>query len=512
MSEEVDFTATPEFPDKRINLPLTEKIKKELNSKLLSLPEEKKGLFRDSIIFVSGKNKEGPEDNEFILKWKKRNLSYGETKIKKEKRKKSAFFIFEKEGQARQFIKEQPLFYDRSEMWWMWNDEDKKWEMKDKIDILNSIRNELGINTINQKERTEIINALQQVGRENIPNEIPKECVQFKNKIVNIKTGEEFESSSKYFSTNPIPWKVGDSEDTPTIDKLFKEWVGERYVKTLYQIIAYSMCSEQFMQRMVGLVGGGSNGKGTFIKLLRKFIGDNNCTSSELALLSSNNFETSMLYKKLVCEIGEVSHNDLKNTNQIKKISGEDKLRYCFKGKTPFSDYSSTTCLINTNSLPSTSDKTVGFYRRWLIIDFPNQFPIKQGIIESIPEYEFENLAKKSISLLKDLYKEQKFENEGNYQERMEKYEERSNPIMRFIEEYCNENYDSYISIKKFSQYLNEFLKNKHLRVMSPKEIKKKLIEEGFEVRRGTKDYVTDTYIFNISLKNIQNIPNIPKN
>jgi len=433
-------------------------------------------------------------------------------KIKKniKKNKKSSYFIFEKEGQAKKFIEDQPLFYDRGDLFWLWNFDLKKWEIRDKTDILNGIK-QLGINTINGKERTEIINALQQVGRENMPEEIPLECVQFQDRIINIKTGEEFDSTPKYFTTNPIPWKVGESEDTPTIDKLFIEWVGEKYAKTLYQILAYATCSHQFMQRMIALVGGGSNGKGTFIKLLRKFVGDENCVSSELSLLSSNQFETSSLYKKLVCEIGEVSDNDLKSTNQIKKLSGEDKMRYCFKGKTPFTDNSPTTCLINTNSLPTSRDKTVGFYRRWLIVDFPNQFPIKEGILDSIPEKEYENLAKKTIRILKEMYKTQKFENEGDYQERMERYEERSNPIMRFIELYCEEDYEGYIPLKKFGNILNEYLKNKHLRVMSPKEIKKKLNEEGFTVQKSTKNYKQDVYIFNLKLKNIPFIPIIPK-
>jgi len=427
-----------------------------------------------------------------------------------EEENKSPFFVFEKESQAREFIKIQPLFFDKSEMWLIWNKKESKYEITDKIDILNGIK-KLGINTINSKERTEILNALQQVGRENIPEELEKNCIQFKNKIINIKTDEEFESNPKFFSTTPIPWNIGKNEETPIMDKYFKEWVGEDYVQTLYQIIAYSSCSDQFMQRMFALVGGGSNGKGTFIKLLRKFVGKDNCVSSEMSLLSSNQFETSSLYKKLVCEMGEVSKSDLTNTNQIKKLAGDDEMRYCFKNKGAFTEFSPTTCLINTNSLPHTPDKTIGFYRKWLIIDFPNQFPIKAGIIESIPDEEFENLAKKIIKILKEMYQNVKFHNEGNYQERMERYEERSNPIMRFIETNCEEDFESYVSINKFSKILNEDLKNKHLRIMSPKEIKKKLTEEGFEVRRGTKNYITDTYVFNLKLKNIPNIPNIPK-
>lgn len=412
-------------------------------------------------------------------------------------------FVFEKESQAREFISKQPLFYDRSDMWWLWNKETLKWEIIDKTDILNGIKNSIGVNTINSKERLEILNALQQVGRENIPEEVPKECIQFKDKIINIKTGEEFQSNPKYFSTNPLPWMIGESEDTPTMDKFFTEWVGEDYVKTLYEVIAYVSCSEQFLQRMIALVGGGSNGKGTFIKLLKKFIGKENTSTSELSLLSINQFETSSIYKKLLCEMGEVSYDDLKNTNQLKKLTGEDDIRYCFKGKTPFTERNPTTCIINTNSLPSTPDKTLGFYRRWLIIDFPNQFPIMSGIIENIPDIEFENLSNKVIRILKEMYQTQKFTNEGDYQERSIRYEERSNPILRFIEECCVEVVGDNIPLREFTNVCNEFLKKRHLRILTANQIGKILRNDGFLVGQRKINDISSVVVLNLSFTNL---------
>jgi len=420
-------------------------------------------------------------------------------------KKGSPFLVFEKELQALEFIKRQPLFFDKSCMWWIWNFEDSKYELTDKTEILSNINNCIGVNVINSRERSEIINALELIGRKSMPENLPNQCIQFKDKICYIKTGEIFNSDPMYFSTSPLPWNIGNSEDTPTMDKYFLEWVGEEFIRTLYEIIAYCACSNQFMQRMIALVGGGSNGKGTFIKLLKKFIGKSNCTSSELRVLSENNFETSALYKKLVCEMGEVNHDDLQNSNQIKKLSGQDDIRYCFKGKTAFTEESQTTCLINTNSLPISRDKTVGFYRRWLIIDFPNQFPIKEGLIEMIPEVEFENLAKKSITILNEMYKTMKFTNEGTIEERKKKYEERSNPVISFVEDCCIEEDDKYTSLKVFRKLFNEYLIKRHLRIQTAKEIKNTLIEEGYDVRRTTKYSVTDIYIFQLEILNLKN-------
>jgi len=368
------------------------------------------------------------------------------------------------------------------------------------LNLINSIN---GIEIINSKNRTEIINCLKQKGRLNTPKPIEKSWVQFKNKIYDIKTGKDFEATSEYFVTNPIPWKVGENEETPTIDKYFEEWVGEKYKDNLYEFLAYNVSTDKFMQRIFAFCGGGSNGKGTFIKLNYKFLGDENCVSSEIKSLSEDKFEPAVIYKKLLCVMGEVSHGDLKNTNQIKKIAGEDKISFQYKGKTPFTATNTATCVCLTNSLPATPDKSLGFYRKWCIVDFPNQFSeIKKDLIESIPEIEFENLAKKCLSILKRLYETRKFSHEGNFEERMQRYEERSNPVMRYLEKYYDEEVGGCISIREFANSCNEHLKKNHLRILSAIQIGKIIREEGFSVSPRKIGDVSSIVILNLTRKN----------
>jgi len=397
--------------------------------------------------------------------------------------------VFNLEQQTETFNELQPLFYDKAGLWWLWNNDDSFWEVVDDVDILNMIHEATGTNIINSKARTEILNSLKQKGRLNIPKPIEKTWIQFKDKIVDILTGKEFIASPAYFVTNPIPWGLGDSEETPEMDKLFKEWVfdppkqDESYVKTLHEALAYSCSTEQFLQMIVALTGSGSNGKGTFLQVLTKFIGEKNTCSSELKTLAMRNFETSALYKKLLCQIGEVDIYDIKNTNLLKKLTGEDLIRYEFKGKTAFSEYSPTTCIIATNSLPITPDKSIGFYRRWLIIDFPHQFKVKRNVLSRIPDVEFNNLARKVVSILKELYKRGEFTNAGSIEERTSRYEDRSNPVERFIEGFCEDMPDEKIKLQEFTTKLNKVLKNRHLRPMNIRQVSSILREElGYEV------------------------------
>lgn len=397
--------------------------------------------------------------------------------------------IFLRRFQAKQFIFAQPVYYDEAGLWWMWRKDELKWVRCDDVDILNLVFETSKIDCIENKPRIEILNALMQVSRQHKPKQPKKHWVQFKDKIVDIKSGEIFDATPEYFITNPIPWKLGDSFDTPEMDKLFKEWVvgegqGEMFVDTLYEIIAYCACSEQFLQTIIALTGSGSNGKGTFLKLLTKFIGIDNTCSSNLKALSKRNFETSGLYKKLFCNVGEVDYGDLQNTAMIKQLCGEDLIRYEFKGSTPFSDYSPTTLIVATNSLPKTPDTSIGFYRRWLIIDFPNQFPVQADVLARIPDIEYEHLALKASVKLKELYARGTFSNSFSFEEKRKRYEERSNPIQSFINERCEEVPGEQTVLRDFVNELNEYLISKHLRIMNIFNVSKSLRDDGWSISK----------------------------
>jgi putative DNA primase/helicase len=70
----------------------------------------------------------------------------------------------------------------------------------------------------------------------------------------------------------------------------------------------------------------------------------------------------------------ETNFNLLTSTNLLKRLVGGDLIGFEKKGKDPFDDYNYAKIMINSNSMPMSQDESDGFYRRWLIIDFPNEF------------------------------------------------------------------------------------------------------------------------------------------
>ena len=107
-----------------------------------------------------------------------------------------------------------------------------------------------------------------------IPKEIKPTWIQFKDIIVDIKTGEEFPAIHEYFVTNPIPYELHNKRyvNTPVMDKIFEEWVGKEHVKTLYEILAYSLIPSYPIHRLFCFIGAGLNGKSCYLRLIKKFV------------------------------------------------------------------------------------------------------------------------------------------------------------------------------------------------------------------------------------------------
>jgi len=240
--------------------------------------------------------------------------------------------------------------------------------------------------------------------------------------------------------------------------------------------------------------GGGSNGKSCYLQLLKKFVGGKNCCATELDVLLKSRFEITRLHKKLVCLMGETNFGEMNRTAVLKRLTGNDLIGMEYKNKNHFEDKNYAKIIIATNNIPTTTDKTDGFYRRWMIIDFPNQFSEKKDILVEIPMEEYEALAVKCIGLLKDLLDNRGFEKEGSIEERKKRFEEKSNPLSKFLAENVIDHQDlgMYVSKSEFSKRLNEWLKENNFRAMGDVTISSMMKKEGYEDGKKYMNWMFD--------------------
>jgi len=390
---------------------------------------------------------------------------------------------------AYQFYKHQPFFYDKIGLFWFWNFSDKKYVCVDDVDVMNKLDRVLGFNgqTVSRSVKCNYLEAMKRVGRLKQPKPAPKKWIQFKDKAYSLGSGQVYVVTPDYFFTNPIPWELGKSTETPVIDKLLEEWCGVKGKQTLLEILAYSCYTDYPLQTIICLHGCGRNGKGQFMKLLTKFVGKENICSSELDTLINSRFEAFKLYKQLICSMGETNFGILNKTSLLKKLVGGDMIGFEKKGKDPFDDFNYAKIIISSNSLPTSADESDGFFRRWNIVDFPNEFSEGKDIIKSIPDVEFNNLAKRVIEVLPVLLECGKFTDQGSILERREKYMLASNPLPIFIRQCCIKEDTEYVSYNQlYTAYVKFLLHNKKRRVKMG-EFKQALETDGFWIERTSK-------------------------
>jgi putative DNA primase/helicase len=293
------------------------------------------------------------------------------------------------------------------------------------------------------------------------------------------------ERSPKVYAFHYIPWSVkieeiekfqGKEITVQTIEDLarrvcpktletFKQWVDDKWV-LLFEVIGYTLYPKYVFNKAVLLTGSGSNGKSTFLNLLLRILGRNNVSAVSLKrIVEGDKFASIELYHKLANISSELFQFRVTNTDLFKKLTGEDYVEGQKKFKDPiyFVNYAK---LINaTNELPVVKDQTYGFWRRWIVIEFPHQFEEDPTFFEkTFTNEEIEGVITVSILAFARVLQRKKFDFEDSSADIKEKWERASDSVYAFIKdliesgraEYDPRNGDLFTPVKEFYQaYVN---------------------------------------------------------
>ncbi len=384
--------------------------------------------------------------------------------------------FYDKIDLAKKFIEIQPIYYESKNRYWVWNFKNFFWEVKDETDILNLIYIASGANTINSKEKNEILEGIKQVGRLNKPKDIRSSWVQFRDNFYDVENNDKIKVSHKFFCSNPIDWHVGESEETPKITKLINSWVSEEDREKLWQLIAFSIVPEYFIHSFFFLYSEPGSGKSTFTNLLIKFLGKQNCVSTSIDRINNNvRFETINWHKKLLITLSEVNNvNDLRNSGTINQATGEDNLRAEIKGSGSFDFVNYGKFVYPTNKLLKVSSED-GFGRRVRVIKFTNRFEKEENVLGEIPDWEFNNLAKKCLRIAGELYEKRRFVGDMSISKRMENYQNISKTkVEEFVDTYCsNQNFENKMLFDEFFAKYTKNTKNSESKISVSKQLRK---------------------------------------
>jgi putative DNA primase/helicase len=205
--------------------------------------------------------------------------------------------------------------------------------------------------------------------------ENPDNQIAVKNGLLDVKKQELHPFTPEKIHIIQVPVKYSPDAKCPKIIHFFKQVNHLEDIPVVQEMFGYCLYKDYPVAKAFMLLGGGENGKSTSTNLLEAFLGKTNIATPSLQNLLDNRFASIELYNKLANIHADLSPAPLQNTGVFKMLTGRDLMWADKKHVDPFQFVNYAKLIYSANELPKTDDRTKAFFRRWIIIEYPNEFP-----------------------------------------------------------------------------------------------------------------------------------------
>ena len=202
-----------------------------------------------------------------------------------------------------------------------------------------------------------------------------REELNVANGILAWRTGRLRDHTPDYPSRVQLPVVFDPRADCPRIKKYFSEVLHPDCIELAAEIFGYALIPDTSMQKAFLLKSGGESGKSIFLFLLEAFLGSQNVSHEKLHDISENRFRSEKLHNKLANIFADLPATYVSDSSTFKALVTGDPISAEKKGQTPFTFRNHARLIFSANLLPHSADTTHGYFRRWVLIHFPNTFP-----------------------------------------------------------------------------------------------------------------------------------------
>lgn len=298
------------------------------------------------------------------------------------------------------------------------------------------------IPTLTAQRRTEVMKYLDLICEDVEQSEA--NYIAFKNGIYDISTDELLPYTPDIVLTNRINHNYNEDAYNELTDKTMNKLAcNDNEVRALLEeCIGYCFYRRNELGKAFILTGDKSNGKSTFLDLIKFMLGDGNISALDLRELGDR-FSTAMLFGKLA-NIGDDIGDEFMQGNAVavfKKIVTGNRVKAELKGKDPFEFNPYVKLLFSANDMPRMRDKTGAVLRRLVMIPFNATFSKKDADYDPFIKYKLikedsiEYLIQLGIEGLKRVLSNNEFTKSVKVDKVLTEYEEENNPIVAFINE-----------------------------------------------------------------------------
>ena len=302
---------------------------------------------------------------------------------------------------------------------------------------------------LNRAKRTEVLSYLDILIRENTPA-APANMIAFRNGLYDVYTDEFIPFTHEHVITNKIEWDYNPNAYWDATDEVLNNIAcNDPDIRSLLEeMIGYCLFRRNELGKAFILTGSGSNGKSTFLNMLKTMLGRRNLSVLDLKKLGDR-FSTVMLFGKLANIGDDISDEFVTDAAEFKKIVTGETIDAEQKGQPKFDFEPYVKLIFSANNIPRIGKgrDSTAILRRLVIVPFNAKFDdknpsFKPFIGDSLKGQEsMEYLIQLGIQGLKRVLINRKFTTSQKVQDELDEFEETNNPILGFFKECQNEEF-----------------------------------------------------------------------
>jgi P4 family phage/plasmid primase-like protien len=264
-----------------------------------------------------------------------------------------------------------------------------------------------------------------------------KNLICLENGVLDIDKKELMEWSPTYHLTTKLPVKYDKDAMCLNTMKFLGEVMTEQDKENMIEMIGYCLYRDMPIHKSFMLVGDGANGKSTLINVIKNFLGRDNVVSIPLQRITKDRFSLTSLINKLANLYADLPSEAIQHTGTFKMMTGNDVIsaEKKFGGFTNFTNYAKF--IFSCNQVPDAKDDTGAFFRRWIIINFPNKFEgdkADKNLLQTlVTEGELSGLLNLVLNGLTRLLEKGDFSFSQTTDEMRERYIRLASPVKAFV-------------------------------------------------------------------------------
>jgi len=211
-------------------------------------------------------------------------------------------------------------------------------------------------------------------------------------------------------------------------------------IAQLQEFFGYCLTRHTKYQKCLFLLGPGEDGKSKCLEILEEMIGEINCAAVSFNDLEKE-FHRSSLYQKMLNISTEIGAQAIESP-YFKAITGGDPISAAFKNVDNFTFKPYVKLAFAGNSLPRVRDNSHGYFRRFMPIQFKNQFfegdPRRDPDLMDKLRTELSQIFIWSLNGLARLTQQKMFTNCEETKKLMMVYRRSNNPVLCYLEDECD--------------------------------------------------------------------------